>query len=376
MIHNIVSDSLVPHGDIKVSTENGEIRMIQNTDINAYICLPDKYKLPFRVDMTASINAPSLRFKIGNGHIELGTGIMSNSRMSSIMGNKEKPNTYKFNHDIPLNEYFNISIIYGRKLMQLTINGEVRYSDNKDKYMKSPLLETEFKDGFHIMIRSEKRTELSIKSLTVREYGDDEPEYSSLTIPEYNYSPCLSNAEKPTLDECIKGLSQELQNQILRTDDFLRNDMKFKRKIEGGYPSSRIHYKSSAGLIYTIKISDAYITDHSIKWNIKTLYDNRVLRTKCIVSVLDRLAEDSPEFAEEMFLRMKECNRCRKDKSNFDSMQNNHGCVHNGIYEYNGKKKFSCGGSMNFKMFPSDFEDVRNMILVINDVLLENGISK
>ena len=91
MIKNILLDSLIPHGDIRLSMENGKLYMLQNTDINAYISLPDKYKLPFRIDMTASINSPSLCIKIGNGHIELGTGVMSNNRMSAIVGNTEKP---------------------------------------------------------------------------------------------------------------------------------------------------------------------------------------------------------------------------------------------------------------------------------------------
>ena len=37
--------------------------------------------------------------------------------------------------------------------------------------------------------------------------------------------------------------------------------------------------------------------------------------------------------------------------------------------EYNGEKKQSCGGSMQFKWFPSEFEDVRKVIAVVNEII-------
>ena len=75
--------------------------------------------------------------------------------------------------------------------------------------------------------------------------------------------------------------------------------------------------------------------------------------------VLYKFAEESPEYANELFDRMKECVGCRGRV----------GCTAGKArYEYNGRKRTLCCGFV-FKMVASDFGDVKKMIKAISDVV-------
>ena len=93
--HKIPLASLVPHGKVSLTMDNGALR-------------------------------------IGGGYIHLNTGGMDNRRMMSIIGGETKPNLHKFDHRVPLDAYFDLSVIYGRKAMQLVVNGEERYRQCPD----------------------------------------------------------------------------------------------------------------------------------------------------------------------------------------------------------------------------------------------------
>jgi hypothetical protein len=230
-IHNIFLNTFIPHGKIAVNVENGELHMTGGADRGTYIELPTKFKLPFRIDMTAKMDSPALILHIGDGYINLNTGGMDNRRMMSIIGGETKPNIHKFDNRVPLNEYFDISVIYGERFMQLIINGEERYFNKKDAYMKSPLTDTDFNDGFGLKLTCYPRTEVSIKSLVVTEYVD-EPEFEALPKKDYIYAPTLTKTEKPQLQDCIKDLSPELIDCIIDMDKHLKA-LKFRRLIEG-----------------------------------------------------------------------------------------------------------------------------------------------
>ncbi|MDR0443955.1 MAG: hypothetical protein LBH44_11165 [Treponema sp.] len=261
--------------------------------------------------------------------------------------------------------------MYGKKAMWVIVNDDIRCFSNKASYikvLKNGAIPEEFSEGFGLAIACDKRTQLTLKSLTITEYENEEP-VAPAVVPEIKASPvCLSKSEKPTIDECVKGLTPNLQKEILRTDEYLQNDvkksLKLKRKIEGGYPCSRIQYTSDWGFNYRIQISDACVW-HDIGWityNTKREQEKYGGYKKAdhTLETLKKLAEDSPKFADEMFFRMKECVACGGEGAK--------NCIHNGQYEYNGRKKTSCNGNMHFKMFPSDFEDVRKIVGAINDV--------
>jgi hypothetical protein len=79
-------ESILTKGKVKIDTYNGELCMTTNTAINteyayhdvsikSFACIPGKFKLPFRIDMTIKIDSPSLYLIIGKGHISFNIGI-------------------------------------------------------------------------------------------------------------------------------------------------------------------------------------------------------------------------------------------------------------------------------------------------------------
>ena len=176
---------------------------------------------------------------------------------------------------------------------------------------------------------------------------------------------------KSTLDQCIKGLSTELRSEVLNIDRFLmvdmKKDLKFRRKIEGDYPCSKITYVSPWGFRYKISISNIYLW-HDIMWiayNTRGEINKHGGRKKAdhTIETLNDLANDSPEFADEMFRRIRECTVC-----------NGGGKCNNWlIYEYNGIKKVTCEWSngMHFKMIPSDFGDLRKVVCTIGNLVMK-----
>ncbi|MEG0692559.1 MAG: hypothetical protein RR444_05700, partial [Oscillospiraceae bacterium] len=280
--NNIDLVSLIPKGKVSTNFDNEELSMTTNcafknwftndeTPINIYISLPNKYKIPFRINMTIKIDSPALYLLIGKGHIGFATG-MDNRRVTDILGGISKPNTHFFDNRLIMNQYTEISITYGMKSMWIYVNNELRCISKKDVYIKAfknGLIPEEFKDGFNISLACDKRTKMDIKSLTVFELKNEEIVEPS-EKPDINPLPVsLSVSEKPTLEVCIKGLSNELQKEIINTDEFflqaMKKNLKFKRKIEGGYPCSKISYVSSFGLSYKIHIFESTLW-HQLNW--------------------------------------------------------------------------------------------------------------
>ncbi|MCL2774621.1 MAG: hypothetical protein FWD71_14935 [Oscillospiraceae bacterium] len=74
--------------------------------------------------------------------------------------------------------------------------------------------------------------------------------------------------------------------------------------------------------------------------------------------ILNKLAETDSGFADEIFLRAKDCTGC-------NGKSNGQGCMNNNIIEYNGKKKINCALIVQFKMIPPDFDDVKKVINTI-----------
>ena len=118
--HHIPLESILPKGKVAIDTSSGELCMTATTAINteyvyqdapvkSFACIPGKFKLPFRIDITIKIDSPSLYLIIGKGHISFNKG-MDNRSVTDILGNDFKPNTHEFNNFIPINEYADISV--------------------------------------------------------------------------------------------------------------------------------------------------------------------------------------------------------------------------------------------------------------------------
>lgn len=380
IIHSIPLTSFLIRGPLDVNIADNELRMETKVAINTlfsktetpiktYLYLPDRYKLPFTIDMTVKIDSPALYLLIGKGHVGFATGILDNRRITDVLGNDYKPNSHMFDNDIPIGEYVDLSITYGKTAMWVSINGALRCFSKKDPYIKAikgNAWPEAFKDGLNVALAADKRTQVTLKSFTVTVYDEEPatPAQKSATQP----APTLSPADKPTVAECVQRLAPQLQAEVLRTDEYLLKHMKkslrLKRTIEGGFPCCRITYVSPFGFRYKVHVSDTYVW-HDICWIAYNTNRERekfggLRKADYTVDVLEQLAKEVPAFGDAMFDRMKECTGC---------YYNFGGCMGRQKYIYQGKTKVSCGGKLEFNMTPSDFADARKVIAAIADVL-------
>lgn len=331
----------------------------ENMPVKSYVYLPETYKLPLRIDLTVKIDAPGLYLFLGNGHVNFGTDWSDNRRIGDIIEPDCK--TRFFDNHISMNEFTDISVIYDYKEMQILVNGEEKYFSKKEKYMKSELLKELNETGFTLKIACEKRTNLVLKSLSITEYDDSKSDikHTNTELPR----PVLSNEaagtdQKPVFENCIAMLPEEIHAEILKTDEFLRSlkPMKFKRQIEK-HGNKITYLASDYGFSYALHPSNDVMT-HSMSWYILTGSKPELWHRKAdrMEETLKRLAENSPELAERMFLNLAECIGCNSQ------------CAVRTLYQFKEKKKAVCHGIMKLKMCVSDFEDVRAFISAVNEL--------
>ena len=74
--YHIPLESILPKGQVKIDKSNNELCMTSVTAINteyvyqdapikSFACIPGKFKLPFRIDMTIKINKTNFVLKRG-----------------------------------------------------------------------------------------------------------------------------------------------------------------------------------------------------------------------------------------------------------------------------------------------------------------------
>ncbi|MDF2803394.1 MAG: hypothetical protein K0S61_3297 [Anaerocolumna sp.] len=353
VVKNMVNDICHITANKRVST-NFEYKHLP---VNSYVAIPKVCKLPFRFDLCIKIDTPEFYLLIGNGHLTFGSFWSDNRRIDDIIAPNYKPNV--FHNHIPLNEFVNISVIYDFHFMEVLVNEEVRYYSEKERYMKANIRKEFEETALPIKLSCSKQTDLCIKHITVTEFDESIPHsiiYYKIPSP-ITRNEAVPLGEKPTLESCISLLPQLLQDEIIKTDVFLRTlkPMKFKRQFEKN--GNKISYLASDhGFSYNIYPSND-ILYHSLSWYIITNGKPELWhrKTDLMEITLNKIAETNEAFAEKMFTNLKECIGCCP-------------CIVKTLYKFNGKKKMSCHGLMDFKMHSLDFEDVRYFIQVVNDL--------
>jgi hypothetical protein len=246
--------------------------------------------------------------------------------------------------------------------MQILINGEERFYSKKEKYMKSKLLDDLNKNGFTLKMTCTKRTNLVIKALSITEYDDSvEVNHTESELPK----PLITNTaiepeQKPKFEMCLALLPEEIRNEIIKTDNFLRSlrPLKFKRQIEK-YGNKITYLASKHGFSYIIYPSND-VMHHALSWYIITNGKPELWHRKAdmMEATLNKLEEAEPDLAERMFFNLTECNACCK-------------CLVKTLYEFKGIKKITCHGRMDLKMSVPDFMDVRTFINTVNQLVIE-----
>jgi hypothetical protein len=368
VVHNIDLTEFIPKGQVVCEYKDKLLSLKTNRaiptqrfdaehlSINSYIHLPQKYKLPLRIDVRAKIDAPGFYVLFGKGHINFGTMCSDNRRIDDIVAPTRKP--INFHNSIALNEFVDISILYDLKEMQILINNEERYYSKKEKYMKSPAFPEMNKEGFELKLACDKLSELWIQSVSITEDQDScnichaEGELpAAITKNE-----AITSGEKVTFEHYISRLPQEIHDEIVKLDVYLKSlkILKFKRQLEKN--GNKITYVASDyGVSYAIYLSNDRF-DHSLQWYLITNGKAETWHRKadCMEAILDRLDQKEPEVANRLFYSLEDCVGCYKD------------CLARTKYRFHEKQKTACHGKLKFRMNLDGFDDVRIIINEIN----------
>ena len=350
--HNIPLESLTPKNKIKTKLENGELHVpAEETNIGKsrhHINVPGKYKLPFRIDMAVKVKylhtnqvASQLTWYIGNGMVYFNGGHTSASDI--IAGDEIFPDFIRYN-GIPSEEFIDISVMFGSELMWVAVDGEYCFSSKKVPYMgllhENPMLDP-IRNGVDISICGGTSTKLTIKSLAITEYEDDEPD-----LPEE----LTGLPELSIFDHFVNGLPSAVHDEMHELDKFLLDDMKGAIKFRKSIKNGNLTYQSPCGFrveVFEYGAGGSFITCWA-KNPKKPDYTNAIIL---------KIAESLPDFAEKIFTLISGCE------------VHDRGCNRTVIYEFMGKSKVSCSGRMNIKMDPTGFEDLKKFIIAAGEVL-------
>jgi hypothetical protein len=260
-IHNIPLESVKPK-KIKTKIENDGLHIPAEEEslgkARHHAFVPGKYNLPFRIDMAVKFirhnqAATQLRLYIGKGNIYFNGGHVNCSDIlvdtkPSVNGDNKFASLLNYT-DIPSKDgYVNIAVIYGSEMMRVMVDDACCYTSDKLPYielLRENRIPDEFINGIGIALSGGTNTKLIIKSITITEYENDEPE-----IPkEYINLPELSPFEL-----FVKGLPPVIHDKMFEMDEFLLQKMKgalkFKRSID---KHGHLVYASPCGLQYGIR---------------------------------------------------------------------------------------------------------------------------
>jgi len=350
--HDMRLESLTPKNKIKTKIDDGELHVpAEEANLGKHrhhICVPGKYILPFRIDMEVRIKyfkinqvASQLRLYINKGNVYFNGGHTS---ISDILTGDDVLPDFICHNFIPSKEYVNVSVMFGCEIMWVAVDGQFCFSSYKMPYMRlmreNALLDS-LRNGVDIAICGGTATRLSIKSLAITEYEDDEPDMPA----EFMDLPELSEFEL-----FVKGLPFEIQDEMFKMDEFLLSDLKSSMKFRKSIKNGILTYKSSCGFRYEIK-------EYGAGEEILTCWAQSPNKPDYTNAVINKLAESSPVFAEKIFNRIHGCE------------VHSRGCKRTVTYEFMGKTKLSCCGRMPIKMDSCGFDDLRKFISAASEVV-------
>lgn len=333
------------------------------------VSLPNKYRLPFRIDMTLKHNYPPFWLLLGSGYISFGS-LRDSHKIEDIAFPSGKPNQdfHAFDNSIPLDEWVDISITFNLDEMQILIGGEERFYSRKLAYMnkrKCPKLAAINGDGFSIGFMLAKLSALSMKSIAVTEFEECVP----IVRGTFEEGQCITKPEsgKPTFESVIVNLPPEYQDEISKTDIFLRSlkPLKFKRSIDKN--GGKITWVASDyGVSWQIE-PDGNYTRHSFWWYIVTGGKPETWHRKAdyMEEVLNEITKSDLRLAGRIFFALNDCVDCGYGSS----------CLGKTLYEYDSLKRLTCHGKVVLRMCHEDFSDVREFFRHLNDLVVKkNGI--
>jgi len=360
--HNIPLELIVPKKPTKCKIEDGEIHIPseekQMHKSRHHLTIPGKYRLPLCIDMKVSLQficanqvASQLRVYIGNENVYFnGAHVSCDDFFAPIKTPCESNKTanYVLYNSIPAKDYVDISLNFGSEMMWVSVDGEYCYTSNKFAYFEL-LQENTMSDGFingiDVALVVGTDTKLKMKSFKITEYENDEPK-----IPDE----VLNLPELSEFDLFVNGLPRIIHDDVFKLDEFLLNDMKslkFRRTID---KTNHLFYASPCGFQYAIR-------EFGVGENHETRWVQSAKKPDLTNRVIQKLNETSPELAEKMFNKLQVCNPTHKPV-----------CPQRTDVALNNETRFVCMSKIRHEMFPEEFEDVKQYISALSDVIKNN----
>jgi hypothetical protein len=358
--NTIPLESIKPKNKMKIKLENSELHIpAEEANLGKsrhHVSVPGKYIPPFRINMTLTSKfaknhpiTPQFRLYIGKGNVYFNGGHTSCTDIltftkSSVFGDNKAAN-YVYYNNIPDKGYVDISIMFGSKMMWVSVDGVYCYFSDKLAYiemLKDNDIPNEFKEGVDIVICGGTDTKLVIKSLIVTEYENDEPK-----IPEE----LLKLPKISAFEMYVQGLPPKIQEIMYDMDAFLMNDMKgylkFKRTID---KYGHLTYASPGGFQYGIR-------EFGVGGYHGTAWVQSPKKPDLTNEIMNELAKKSPEFAEKIFGQFQFCHPHTRE------------CSQRTRVEFKSKTVDVCMSKITFQMTPSGFEDVKKYITAVGEAV-------
>lgn len=372
--HRITQDMLETHGQATINMEEGQpavrtthsITPIGTIDFSEklkkhYVSLPGTYRLPFRVDLTVRLDHPSFYLFIGAGYITFGSAGQDNRKLEDIVRHSGKPNQDHTSYDngMPYGEYTQISVIYNRDEMQITIGGQERFYSRRQAYMRAKDLDDWNSRGFSIGLSVSKRSTVFIKEITVTEAEGSIPVVRGAATAGKPASG-RETGLKPTFETELGGLPREYRQRLTEMDGFFRSlrPLKCRRVLDKG--GCKITYVAADyGVSYAVEVWESRFT-HCFNWYI--VYNGKPetwhRKADYMEEALEETAKTNPELAKRIFYALNDCVGCFGE-----------GCLAQTPYQFGGQKRMTCHGRVLLRMCEEDLRDAKEFFLILNGLI-------
>jgi len=163
--------TMLKHGDIDIEYQNALMILKNNSNDNTgMVTTPASYKLPLKIELRAKTDSERgrLSIKYQHGEMVLRWEHQPTTLIVSDIVNGEY-NFYKKRGEIPVNEFVDIEWIFGKNVMAVKVNGEIRHINENSGYIKSFIQDPDFNLSSTISINGEQGTMVTVELLRITE---------------------------------------------------------------------------------------------------------------------------------------------------------------------------------------------------------------
>lgn len=377
----IAFDTLIPHGKVETRINDGVLELTTLNSITSiaynlvgnsykrhYLELPERAHIPFTLTMRLKLVGEGLILLIGDGHI------LFNCPSNRSVEDPVKPSGkvfadgHLFDSRLPLNQFTTVTISFGMKEMQVSVDGREAFYTEKLPYMRAKELPEVSEGGVKIGFEIAKLSKLYVSDIELTELKADEPlarpePYCSAEYAvDMGYD--IEVSGKPAFEGFISRFRDAVKDEIIKTDAVFKSlkTLKFKRTVDPR--GNKLTYTASDyGVSYIIRCANG-VAWQSFSFYVVTAGPAATWHRKAdyMEEVLQEIGSTNPALAERIFNALNDCVGCYGSR-----------CIVKTPYSYGGKCKLACHGVVMLQLCHEDFEDVRDFFTHLNSMLAKKA---